>query len=119
MDDYILTCLVDILNACKEVELFFADKPQIFEEFKHNTMKIRAVERNVEIMGEAMGRIAQRDEKFLLPESKAIIQTRNRVIHGYDSVTPEFLWSLVIKHIPALKKDIENMIEENNCNIIL
>lgn len=34
------------------------------------------------------------------------------VIHGYDSVKPEFLWSLVIRHIPQLKKDVENIIEE-------
>lgn len=34
------------------------------------------------------------------------MNTRNRVIHGYDSVTTEFLWSLIIKHIPALKKDV-------------
>ena len=74
MDDYILTCLVDIWNACKEVELFFADKPKIFEEFKHNTMKIRAVERNVEIMGEAMGRIAQRDEKFYCQNQRLLFR---------------------------------------------
>lgn len=47
-----------------------------------------------------------------LPNAKAVIDTRNRIIHGYDSVKPEFLWSLVIRHIPELKKDIERIIAE-------
>lgn len=58
-------------------------------------------------MGEAINRILKIDSAFLLPNAKEIINTRNRVIHGYDSVTPEFLWGLVIKHIPILKKDVE------------
>ena len=41
---------------------------------------------------------------------EAIISTRNRVIHGYDSVTPEFLWSLVIRHIPMLLQDVESLL---------
>ncbi len=49
-------------------------------------------------------------EKHLLPNAKAIINTRNRVIHGYDSVTTEFLWSLIMKHIPVLKNDVENIL---------
>lgn len=107
MDEYIKTCLVDVLNACNEVEMFFADQPKFFEQFKSDMLRIRAVERNVEIMGEAINRILKQDPTFELPNARAIISTRNRVIHGYDSVTPEFLWSLVINHIPALKKDIE------------
>ncbi len=58
-------------------------------------------------MDEAINRILKIDSTFLLPNAKEIINTRNRVIHGYDSVTPEFLWGLVIKHIPVLKKDVE------------
>lgn len=58
-------------------------------------------------MDEAINRILKIDSTFLLPNAKEIINTRNRVIHGYDSVTPEFLWGLFIKHIPVLKKDVE------------
>ena len=48
----------------------------------------------------------------VIPNVKEIINTRNRIIHGYDSVETEFLWGLVIKHIPDLKKDIERIIRE-------
>lgn len=111
MDEQIKKCLVDVLNACNEVEDFFSGQPRIYENFIHDTLRQRAVERNVEIMGEALNRILKLDKTFPLPNSKAIINTRNRVIHGYDSVTTEFLWSLVIKHIPILKQDVQMLLE--------
>lgn len=110
MDEYIEKHLIDILNATIEVEGYFADAPKVFQNFQNNMLKQRAVERNVEIMGEAISRILKTDPTFELPNAKAIINTRNRVIHGYDSVTTEFLWSLIIKHIPALRKDVENIL---------
>lgn len=73
-------------------------------------LRQRAVERNIEIMGEAINRILKANPEFQLSNAKAIINTRNRVIHGYDSVTTEFLWSLIMKHIPALKNDVENIL---------
>ena len=41
-----------------------------------------------------------------------VINTRNRIIHGYDSVKPEFLWSLIIRHIPALKEDVIKLLAD-------
>lgn len=76
-------------------------------------LRQRAVERNIEIMGDAINRILKHDPDFSLPDSRAIIATRNRVIHGYDSVTTEFIWSLIIRHIPALKKDVEAILSNN------
>ena len=109
-DEYIEKYLIDVLNATIEVESYFADAPKLFQNFQKDMLRQRAVERNVEIMGEAINRILRVDPSFELPNAKAIINTRNRVIHGYDSVTTEFLWSLIIRHIPALKKDVENIL---------
>lgn len=117
MDEFVVTCLLDIYNACVEVDTFFADNPKLYEGFRKDTLRIRAVERNVEIMGEAINRILKKDESFELPNARAIVQTRNRVIHGYDSVTTEFLWSLVIKHIPALKADVYELIKLSDFSI--
>ena len=63
-------------------------------------------------MGEALNRIRKVDSTVEIPNSRAIIDTRNRIIHAYDNVQPEFLWSLVIRHIPQLKKDIERILAE-------
>ena len=110
MDEYIEKHLIDVLNAINEVESFFADRPKLFQEFQNDMLRQRAVERNIEIMGEAINRILKANPEFQLPNAKAIINTRNRVIHGYDSVTTEFLWSLIMKHIQALKNDVENIL---------
>lgn len=110
MDEYIEKHLIDVLNAISEVESFFADRPKLFQEFQNDMLRQRAVERNIEIMGEAINRILKANPEFQLTNAKAIINTRNRVIHGYDSVTTEFLWSLIMKHIPALKNDVENIL---------
>ncbi len=110
MDEYIEKHLYDVLTAIKEIESFFAERPFLYKEFEHDMLRQRAVERNVEIMGEAINRILKVNPEFQLTNARAIINTRNRVIHGYDSVTTEFLWSLVIKHIPALKKDVEALL---------
>ena len=110
MNEYILTYLQYILDAIEEMEGFFENYPMRFETFQHDHLRISSVERKVEIMGEAINRIMKIDPNFLLPNAKDIINTRNRIIHGYDSVTSEFLWGLVIRHIPNLKKDVTNLI---------
>ena len=110
MDEYIEKHLIDVLNAINEVESFIADRPKLFQEIQNDMFRQRAVERNNEIMGEAINRILKANPEFQLTNAKAIINTRNRVIHGYDSVTTEFLWSLIMKHIPALKNDVENIL---------
>lgn len=73
-------------------------------------MRRCVVERKVEIMGEAINRIRKVDASVVIPNARAIIDTRNRIIHAYDNVQADFLWSLVIRHIPELKKDIERII---------
>ena len=75
-------------------------------------MRKCVVERKVEIMGEAINRIRKIDASVEIPNARAIIDTRNRIIHAYDNVQPEFLWSLVIRHIPELKNDIVKILAE-------
>ena len=111
-DEYILKHLEDILIAIEDLEGFFKDFPNRYDLFEKNHLLRCAVERKTEIMGEAMVRIRKHNPDFIIPNSKDVIATRNRLIHTYDSVQPEFLWGLVIRHIPQLKKDIERLIQE-------
>lgn len=112
MDEYMEKYLNDVLGSIHEVEGYFGNKPRQYEDFSNDILRQRAVERNIEIMGEAINRILKANSTFQLSNARAIVNTRNRVIHGYDSVTPEFLWSLVIKHIPALKSEIEQLLKD-------
>lgn len=95
------------------METYFVDYPMRYDVFEKDYLRRSAVERKAEIMGDAINRILKIQKDFPLPNARAIIDTRNRIIHGYDSVKPEFLWGLVIRHIPALKKDVERLITEN------
>ncbi len=112
MNEFIAVYLYDVKRAIEEVESFFAGYPMRFNVFEKDYLRRSAVERKAEIMGEAINRILKIERDFPLPNARAIIDTRNRIIHGYDSVKPEFLWSLVIRHIPNLKNDVEQIISE-------
>lgn len=110
MDEYIEIYLSDIKRAIEELESYFEGYPMRYEVFEKDYLRRSAVERKTEIMGEAINRILKIQHDFSIPNARAIIDTRNRIIHAYDSVRPEFLWGLVIRHIPQLKKDIEHVI---------
>lgn len=110
MDEYSKKYLMDVLTACEEVESFFEGE-KVFSAFQTDILRQRAVERNVEIMGEAINKLLKHNSTIILENAKAIIGTRNRVIHAYDNVTPEFLWSLVINHIPKLHQDVADLLK--------
>ena len=112
MDEYIEKHLYDVLLSIEETESYFEGSPSVYQDFEKDILRQRAVERNVEIMGEAINRILKIDADFQLPHARAIVNTRNRVIHGYDSVTPDFLWTLIMNHIPALKRDVMELLEK-------
>lgn len=102
----------DVLDAICDMQSCFLGFPNRYDLFEKDIMRRCVVERKVEIMGEAINRIRKIDSSVTIPNARAIIDTRNRIIHAYDNVQPEFLWSLVIRHIPELKTDIERIIVE-------
>ena len=108
----VLTYLQDILDAINDMESCFVGFPNRYDLFEKDIMRKCVVERKTEIMGEAINRIRKADQSVEIPNARAVIDTRNRIIHSYDNVQPEFLWSLVVRHIPELKKDIEHIITE-------
>ena len=67
-----------------------------------------AVERQFEIIGEAMNRAAQLDDTVESrgPELRRIVGLRNRIIHGYDSVDDELVWSIVQDNLPSLRTSL-------------
>lgn len=108
----VLTYLQDVLDAINDMQSCFVGFPHRYDLFEKDMMRRCVVERKVEIMGEAINRIKKTDSSVNIPNARAIIDTRNRIIHAYDNVQSDFLWSLVVRHIPELKKDIERIIAE-------
>lgn len=70
------------------------------------------MERNIEIIGEATNRILKIEPDIPLTNTREIVDTRNRIIHGYDTISDEIIWSIVFQHLPRLKSEIENLLGE-------
>jgi len=112
MDENINKHLHDILNAINEIESFFGDKPKYFNEFCNDLCLRRAVERDIEIIGEAMNRILKENRNIAITNSRKIVDARNYIIHGYDSLSADILWSIVINHLPKLKEEAQALLEQ-------
>jgi uncharacterized protein with HEPN domain len=79
MDNEIKTWLYDILLSIREIESYYTDKSMEFEEYINDTKTKRAIERGIEIIGEAVNRISKKDKNFQLNHIHKIIGTRNRI----------------------------------------
>ena len=106
MDSEIKTWLYDILQSVNELEGYFEDRPRKFEDCSKDIKTKRAVERNIEIIGEAVNRILKKDKDFEIANAQKIIGVRNRIAHGYDKISDDLIWSIVINHLPKLKSEI-------------
>jgi len=111
MDNDIKTWLYDILQTVNEVDSFFENKPRIFSDYVKDLRTKRAVERNIEIIGEAVNRILKKDKDFSLENAQLIIGARNRIAHGYDKISDALIWSIVINHLPKLKDEVQNLLK--------
>jgi len=72
----------------------------------------KAVERNLEIIGEAVKRILSAEASFPIENAKKIISTRNRIIHDYDNISDEIIWAIVTRELPRLEKEVTDLLEE-------
>ncbi|NRT13619.1 DUF86 domain-containing protein [Flavobacterium sp. 14A] len=112
MDNDIKTWLYDILSSINEIESYYIDTPKLFEVYQNDLRTKRAIERNIEIIGEAMNRILKLDNEIVISNSRKIVDVRNRIIHGYDSVSDDVIWGIVIRNLPVLQKEVEELLGE-------
>ena len=101
--------LSDIERSIGEIFAFLPERRD-FVEFQEDLKTRKAVERNIEIIGEAMNRILKIDPQFPIAESRRIVDTRNRIIHGYDTVSEEVLWAIVVNYLPTLDKQVKALL---------
>ena len=110
MDIEIKKFLFDINESIDSIEKFLGEKRD-FKIYISDKMLRRAVEREFEIIGEAMNRIEKLDSTTAISSKKQIINMRNRVIHGYDKIDNEIIWGTIVRHLPTLKIEIENLLK--------
>jgi len=106
----ILACLKDIEQSIHEINDFLPIERNFYN-FQKDLKTRKAVERNIEIIGEAMDRILKADPDFHITDSRKIVDTRNRIIHGYDSVSDDVIWLIVNRYLPILEKEVLELLK--------
>lgn len=102
--------LEDILNAILGIESFFENRPKRYDVYLEDVCLRRAIERNITIIGEAMNRLLKLAPEIEITSARKIVDTRNYVIHGYDSVTDDIMWGIVVRHLPLLKAEVKELL---------
>lgn len=104
-----LVCVEDAVKACKLISQFIQGMRE--EDFYTDAKTKAAVEREIEIIGEALNRIKAIDSGMLsgIYNWREIIGFRNVIAHGYDVVEDEIVWELIINDIPLLLSQLKNM----------
>ena len=111
MDNKYYQALHQILQCIDEVYLFIGT-PLTFERYDSDVFLQKAVERNLEIIGEAVKRIKEIDDNVAITDARKIINARNLISHGYDEIQNERIWVIIIKSLPFLKEDVLSLMRE-------
>lgn len=102
--------MADMLQAISEIEMAQNRFGRQYETFECDVVFRKFVERNIEILGEAMNRILKVEPTIKITSARKIVDTRNYVIHAYDSLKPDILWAIAINHVPRLKSELESLL---------
>jgi len=111
MRDEIKKFLFDINEAADSVFEYLGEKRDFYE-YNKNKMLRRAVEREFEIIGEAMNNILKLEPEFPIAYARKIVDLSNPVIHGYDKVDNAIVWGIIIRNLPDLRKDVLKLLNE-------
>lgn len=106
MQHKLLKYFLDIESIIIEIEAIKTKSDNNFILFKSDIILQRAIERDLEILGEAIKKITEISPVIEISSIKNIIGLRNIIAHAYDSVEPEMIWAIIQKDIPKLSKEI-------------
>ena len=104
--------LLDVIESIHSIDEHL-EKERILEKYLSNKIKRRAVERELEIIGEAINQLLKINPNISISYARIIVDLRNRVIHAYDSVDDIIIWKIIVKDIPVLFQEITKLIDEN------
>jgi len=110
MNSELKAALHDVLNCIAEIDDFLGEKRD-FTTYQSDRMLKAAVERKVEVIGEAVNRCTSIWPEIPITNKRKIISTRNRVIHAYDAVDDAMIWGIVVNHLPMLRKEVQALLK--------
>ena len=104
--------LEDIRLAAVKIQKFTSEKT--FEDFSDDWLLQSGVERQFEIIGEALNRLDKQypDTAKRISNKARIISFRNILIHGYDIVDEQVVWDIVKDYLPVLFNEVTDLLAE-------
>jgi len=104
--------LDDIRDAAAFIRQVTHAKSQ--DDYRQDRLLRQAIERNLEIIGEAVKRLADSDPDVAsrIGESPQIISFRNVLIHGYDLIDDDRVWPVIQNDLPTLESTVEQLLAE-------
>ena len=102
--------LFDIQSCINNIDKYIGD-PKIYQKYLENEMLQDAVERNLEIIGEAINQLLKIQPDIKITNARRIVDARNKIIHGYDSIEPVNIWAIIINHLPILNAEVEELLK--------
>lgn len=85
------------------------------DQYRSDRLLRQALERNLEIIGEALNRLSKTDARTAecIDHAAEIVGFRNVLIHGYDLVDDERVWATITKDVPRLEEQVMTMLQQN------
>lgn len=101
--------LTDIVNAITSIDEHLEGR-RVLNDYLASKTKRRAVERELEIIGEATSQLLKLNPKISLSYARLIVDLRNKVIHAYDTIDDMIIWKIVMKDIPVLLQEVNRLL---------
>jgi len=102
--------LYDIAQACEALARFAAERT--FDDYKADELLRSGVERQLITIGEALHQALRLEPALAdhIAQTEDIIAFRNRLVHGYDVVSDELVWSILRGEVPALHREVRTLL---------
>lgn len=104
--------ILDVESIISEIDTIKNMIGNNFLTFSQDFVVKRAIERDLEIIGEAVRNLVEIDPSMPLSATKKIIGLRNIISHAYDAIDDELIWGIIQKDIPILKEEIKAIKEK-------
>ena len=113
MDKEIEKYLFDVLESIDIIKKHVSGIDTL-SAYQNDLKTIDAVERRLSIIGEALNKAIRLNPDLKISNRNKIIGLRNLLVHDYDKSDDPTIWTVIQKHLPVLKGEVESLLKDYN-----